>query len=526
MGLPSSEVRTTKFIIRMEERLFSGNLSFLKSNHTCTLMAAAEATLCDLFPEILHSIPPNKIFADNTVVPSRSDVNSSIVPPEKSRVTKEISYAQATLCVPTNNISWVSDSYSLNPTRKGDYFSISVDDEMYMQRRKVCEDSIIGCLVLSKGDRPWMFTNLQQHLHSVWNIQHSWRMVSLGKGYYNFQFDSEEDRNKVWFKNNWILKSGILRLQQWVPDFNPYKIKSTVVQVWVRIYELSLEYWHYPIIMGIAKSVGNPIKIDENSMSGMYGHYVRVLVEMDLSINPQEHVMIERTGHCLFVSLSYENLPNFCPHCSMVGHSITRCTKFKGKAVDHQKPHASQQKTVYSNKSSKSIDNGCSNAFDPLNSVFENVPGQLLDQSDASTRDQLDQDLPPVQNRDVPNSSSLLIQGDDPHLDQLNQNPPTQMATLTSEIPSSSVPDPLGNGNRSDQYSDLDDILHKLQEFNNSHGQAANVHISSDINSNPLKAMDMVSNKSWASYSKHLPPKPLKGILKKSTGFPPLENSQ
>lgn len=134
-------------------------------------------------------------------------------------------------------------------------------------------------------------------------------MVSLGKGYYNFQFDAQGDRNRAWSRRTWNISPGVLRLQQWVPDFNPYKIKSTVAQVWIRIYELSLEYWHYPIIMGIAKAVGNPIKIDENSMSGRYGHYVRVLVEMDLSLNIQEHVLIERTG----------------------------CTKNKGKSPNQQK---------------------------------------------------------------------------------------------------------------------------------------------------------------------------------------------
>lgn len=87
------------------------------------------------------------------------------------------------------------------------------------------------------------------------------------------------------------------------------------------MYELSIEYWHSSIILGIAKALGNPIKIDEHSLNGMSSNYVRVLVEIDLSLPLQEYVMRERVGHCAFVSLKYERLPNFYTHCNIIGHS-------------------------------------------------------------------------------------------------------------------------------------------------------------------------------------------------------------
>lgn len=53
--------------------------------------------------------------------------------------------------------------------------------------------------------------------------------------------------------------------------------------------------------MGIARAVGTPIKIDGNSLNGMFGHFARVLVEIDLSVPLQEQVMLEQIGHCAFV---------------------------------------------------------------------------------------------------------------------------------------------------------------------------------------------------------------------------------
>lgn len=92
-----------------------------------------------------------------------------------------------------------------------------------------------------------------------------------------------------------------------------------------------MEYWHPDILFGIAMMVGTQIKLDQNSVSGMYGHYIRILVEVDLSLPLQEHVVLERTGHYTFVSISYERLPDFYSHCSIVGHSITNCKKQPSK---------------------------------------------------------------------------------------------------------------------------------------------------------------------------------------------------
>lgn len=64
----------------------------------------------------------------------------------------------------------------------------------------------------------------------------------IGRGYYNIRFSCMEDRDKVWIRSSWIIKPDLMCLQQWVPDFNPNKVRITIAQVWIRIYKLSLEY--------------------------------------------------------------------------------------------------------------------------------------------------------------------------------------------------------------------------------------------------------------------------------------------
>ena len=49
---------------------------------------------------------------------------------------------------------------------------------------------------------------------------------------------------------------GIMRLMPWTKDFNPYLVKHTTSQCWVRMYGISREYWRPKIFFSIAHAVG------------------------------------------------------------------------------------------------------------------------------------------------------------------------------------------------------------------------------------------------------------------------------
>lgn len=41
--------------------------------------------------------------------------------------------------------------------------------------------------------------------------------------------------------------------------------------------------------------------------------------------------MVERTGHCTFLSLHYEWIPDYCQHCNVIGHAPANCRWQKPK---------------------------------------------------------------------------------------------------------------------------------------------------------------------------------------------------
>jgi hypothetical protein len=131
----------------------------------------------------------------------------------------------------------------------------------------------------------------------------------------------------------WNLNPGMLKLFAWQNDFSPSSQKNTSAQVWVKIHGLAQEYWRPRIITAIASSIGSPIIIDaavtKSRFDRTFGQYAKVLVDIDLSQPLNYKVLVERKGFAFFVELEYENLPDFCTHCNMVGHYLEICKRIQ-----------------------------------------------------------------------------------------------------------------------------------------------------------------------------------------------------
>ncbi|KAK0581163.1 hypothetical protein LWI29_010799 [Acer saccharum] len=195
------------------------------------------------------------------------------------------SYAQA--------ISSAIAPISSAPKKKGDYVAIKVNPKAYEERLKLCSYSLIGRVVLSKGEEPWKILALKEKLQSIWKLNSQWRLISLGRGFFQILLNSEEDKAQVWGIGSLHLKPGILRLQPWTQNFNPNTQRTTNAQIWVRFYDLPWEFWHPQILSDMARGVGIPLKFDRATLEGDYGHFARMLIDVDLSKPLPDSIMIE-----------------------------------------------------------------------------------------------------------------------------------------------------------------------------------------------------------------------------------------
>jgi hypothetical protein len=226
--------------------------------------------------------------------------------------------------------SAVSDDVPFpTPCIKGDALSIKIGQEEYHKGLDDCKKALRARLTLNKGDKPYAARDLSAKIGKIWKTTANWKMVPLGKGYYDFHFDSAEDLKKIWAAGTVNLKPGLLRFSQWTKDFKFQAQKQTHVSLWIRLVELPQEYWRERTLKEIASAVGTPIDIDGPTRNRTFGHYARILVDVDLSKKIYDEVLVERDDFAFMVEIQYERLPLFCRHCYSIGHNITTCRWLK-----------------------------------------------------------------------------------------------------------------------------------------------------------------------------------------------------
>lgn len=226
-----------------------------------------------------------------------------------------------------------TDKTNMCVQRKGDYLTVKIDDYLVLQEANQLQNSLIGILTLAQGDKPYSFNDLRDKLGQIWGLGGSWNLVPRGRGYYNIQLPSLADRDRILNKQSWGLRPGVIHLQRWVRGFNSYKANSSLAQVWVRFYEIPMEYFHPKIIQTMASALGTVLKLDERTRNRSMCHYARVLIDIDMKKGCEDCIMFELDGQVLFSSLKYKQMPLFCNNCGIVGHVFGTCRTITGQKL-------------------------------------------------------------------------------------------------------------------------------------------------------------------------------------------------
>jgi hypothetical protein len=215
---------------------------------------------------------------------------------------------------------------------KGDRLAIEIPETLYQVGLEACKHNLHGRILWPKGSTPLSVVALKAKLSLIWKDFSKWGVISLGKGFFEFTFSTLEDVRRVRSIPSWNLNPGLLKLFAWTKDFNPRLQHNTSAQVWVRFYGLSQEYWHKNILFTIASSLGTPICTDSVTSRPMhertFGQFARVLIDMDLSQPLRYKVLVERKGFAFFIDIEYENVPDFCSECQIIGHHVDSCKRW------------------------------------------------------------------------------------------------------------------------------------------------------------------------------------------------------
>ncbi|PNX79318.1 putative NBS resistance protein, partial [Trifolium pratense] len=162
-----------------------------------------------------------------------------------------------------------------SPAIRGDSLCIKITHDEYEKGLTDCKRNLHGRLVMNKRNKPWTARDLSAL---------AWSMGSLN------------------------LKPGFSRLSKWTNDFNPYTQRQTHAQIWIRLMNFPQEYWHRRTLFEIASAIGTPLTLDDSTKNRSFGHYARVLVDMDISSSMYDEIVVERDGFAFKLGVVYERL--------------------------------------------------------------------------------------------------------------------------------------------------------------------------------------------------------------------------
>lgn len=140
------------------------------------------------------------------------------------------------------------------------------------------------------------------------------------------------------------------------------------------------------MLLGIASALESPIKLDDRTMRGDFGQYVRVLVVIDFREEIPESIMVVSVGECMIAFFKLENPILFYTNCRIVGHNLPFCRKDQPPGTAPQK-HPRKTNRCNPGKDAKdvthnSIDERPTSTTPPImdkedNSTFQMVSSSL-----------------------------------------------------------------------------------------------------------------------------------------------------
>ncbi|XP_060211621.1 uncharacterized protein LOC132639155 [Lycium barbarum] len=151
-------------------------------------------------------------------------------------------------------------------------------------------------------------------------------------------FSMEEDFKAVWYKRSIEIDEQVMWLEKWTPEFKPDE-DSPIVPVWVLLPGLPfhLHTWNY--VKQVVAPIGTPLTMDAATKNRTRPSMAKVRVEVNLTKTKLTSIFVgtedenfPRKG--FYQKIEYENVPKFCTHCRILGHSILQCRRVEKKKVE------------------------------------------------------------------------------------------------------------------------------------------------------------------------------------------------
>lgn len=164
----------------------------------------------------------------------------------------------------------------------------------------------------------------------IWGSHGLSEVLSSDNGFFLFTFDSVDRATNVLERAPWHMANRPLVLKRWHPNMQFLKDDLDRVPVWVKLYNVPLEYWTVKGLSCVASAIGVPLHADLTTLLRKRLSYARVCVEIEASKTlVKEYDLRCPNGLFITISADYEWIPSRCNNCNVFGHTTAICATSK-----------------------------------------------------------------------------------------------------------------------------------------------------------------------------------------------------
>lgn len=162
---------------------------------------------------------------------------------------------------------------------------------------------------------------LSRRLRDMWKPKGAMYVMDLPRQFFMVRFEEEEEYMAALMGGPWKVFGNYLMVQAWTPNFDPTIEEIETTSVWVRLANIPINFYHKSILMGIARGLGKPIRVDLTTLQCERARFARICVEVNLKKPLKGTIFIN--GERYYVS--YEGLSSICSKCGLYGHLVHSC---------------------------------------------------------------------------------------------------------------------------------------------------------------------------------------------------------
>ena len=183
-----------------------------------------------------------------------------------------------------------------------------------------------GCLVGQFFDKRLPLHVVRAAVEKLWGKREMPEISITDNGLYLFRFKDMAARDWVMECGPWYIAGRPFVIRKWQPGMEMLNIQLTSLPIWVKFFNIPLEYWRNTCLGYIASAVGKPLHLDSPTENRSRLSFARICVEVDLNCDfPKSALLNLGNDRYTTVRIEYPWVPHNCSHCKVYGHKTLHC---------------------------------------------------------------------------------------------------------------------------------------------------------------------------------------------------------